>query len=70
MSGTSMTTLRTSNPSRRCSTELVSGTCTVNFGANVSDIRGTAQYKFAKADFWKVYNVLTPVWFLKALGLK
>ena len=55
---TSMTTPRTSNPLRRCSIELASGTCTVNFGANVSDIRGAAQYKFVKADSWKAHDVL------------
>jgi len=53
-----MTTPRTSNPLRRCSIELASGTCTVNFGANVSDIRGAAQYKFVKADSWKAHDVL------------
>lgn len=30
----------------------------MNFGANVSDIRGAAQYKFAKADSWKAHDVL------------
>ena len=49
--------------------ETAAGTYKVMFGANATDIRGTADYKLKKAESWKANNVLAPVKPINELSL-